>query len=53
MYGFLQAMFNKEFDLAPTLTNPDLDGYRVKQLCKDIPDNRATVSIMAKGCIVA
>ena len=38
-YSFLQAMFNKLLDLAHALMNPELDGYRIKEMCKDIPKN--------------
>ena len=40
-YSFLEAMFNKEFDLALALTNPDLTGYQVKDMCKNLPNNPA------------
>ena len=40
-YGFLEAMFNKEFDLALALTNPDLTGYVVKDMCRNLPKNPA------------
>ena len=38
-YGFLEAMFNKEFDLALALTNPELTGYAVKDMCRNLPKN--------------
>ena len=36
-YGFLEAMFNKEFDLALALTSPDLNRYQVKDMCRHLP----------------
>ena len=38
-YGFLEAMFNKEFDLALALSNPDLNGFQVKDMCRNLPKN--------------
>ena len=32
-------MFNKEYDLALALTNPDLTGYQVEDMCRNLPKN--------------
>ena len=38
-YCFLEAMFNKDFDLALALTNPEISGFEAKNMCKTLPKN--------------
>ena len=36
-YSFLRAMFNKLLDLAHELMNPDLESFKIKEMCRAIP----------------